>query len=126
MSVRYLCLIAIAAVLGCATGSGTPKPSRNPNLLTAKEIESANVSTAYDAVERLRPLFLHSRGEISMSNQRAQFATVYLNGQRYGDLSSLRSLLASQVLEIRYYSVAEGAARFGLMNAGGVIDVKLK
>jgi len=53
----------------------------------------------------------------------SQFATVFVNKQRYGDITTLRSIPVDQVLEIRYYSPAESVTRFGAENTGGVIDV---
>lgn len=126
MSVRYLYLIAVAAVLGCAAASGTSGTPRNSSVITEQEIAAAHVSTAYDAVERLRPLYLRSRGTTSINTPGTEYASVYVDGQRHGDLSSLRNILADQVREIRYYNGPEGAARFGLQNTGGVIEVRMK
>ncbi len=118
MSVRYLYLIAVPAVLGCATASGTSGTRRDSSLITEQEIAAANVTTAYDAIERLRPLYLHSHGQTSINTRGTQYASVYVDGQRYGDLSSLRNLLANQVREIRYYKGPEAGARFGLEYIG--------
>ena len=127
MSIRHLYLIALAAVLGCAAaGSGSSGARREPNLITEQEIAGARVSNAYDAVERLRPLFLRSRGKTSITTPGTQYATVYVDGVRYGDLSSLRNIQVNHVLEIRYYNGAEAGSRFGLQNTAGVIEVKTK
>jgi hypothetical protein len=127
MSVRYLYLIAATAAFGCAPAVRPPAIVRTPNILTAREIATIDVSTAYDAIERLRPLFLRSRGKTSLSNIRnQQYATVFINGVRNGDISTLRDFPANTVLEVRYYTVAEGAAIFGLQTVGGVINVILK
>jgi hypothetical protein len=55
-----------------------------------------------------------------------QYATVYGDGVRYGDLNSLRNILATHVLDIRYHNGAEAGARFGLQNTAGAIEVRMK
>jgi hypothetical protein len=133
MLARHLYLVAIAAALGCATastthdtGTGTAAVRRNPNLITAEEIATINVANAYEAVERLRPNFLRSRGRTTLTANAIEYPNVYLNRQRYGDIGQLRNILASTVREIRYYSPAEAGTQFGLDNANGVIEVTLK
>jgi hypothetical protein len=125
MSARCLYALMVVAVLGCASASTSGTP-RNRSLITDEEIAAAHVTSAYDAVERLRPLWLRSHGETSINTPGTQYANVYVDGQRYGDLSTLRNLLAGQIAEMRYYSGPEGATKFGLQNSGGVIEVKLK
>jgi hypothetical protein len=137
MSVKHLYLVAVAAIIGCA-GTGGPSsasltgmPPRRGNLLTAEEIVDANadVNTAYDAVARLRPNWLTPHGVTSGNDNGAgtEFALVFVEGQRFGDLNSLRGLPAYHVGALRYYNVTEAGARFGL-NGGssGVIDVTMK
>jgi len=127
MRIRYLYLIALAAVIGCASaGSGSSSSRREPNLITADDIAGIPVTNAYEAIERLRPLFLRSRGKTSINTPNTQYATVYVDGVRYGDLNSLRNILAPHVLDIRFYNGAESGARFGLQNTAGVIEVRMK
>ena len=127
MAVRYVYAIAVAALLGCASsGAGTSSAPRNRTIITEEEIATAHVSSAFDAVERLRPLWLRSHGEMSINTPGTAYANVYVDGQRYGDLNTLRNLLAIQIAEIRYYNGPEGASKFGLQNTAGVIEVKMK
>ena len=68
MSGRYFYLLAIAAVLGCASSgskSGIPPSSRS--LITNEEIARSRATTAYGAVEQMRPLWLRSHGQTSVS-----------------------------------------------------------
>jgi len=129
MIVRYAYLVAIAATLGCATTAGTGgtgSARRNSNVITEQEISSINVSSAWDLVAQLRPKFLRSHGRTTMMGNPNDYANVYVNGQEYGTIGSLRNIVASQVREIRYYSSAEGATRFGGHNGNGVIEVMLR
>ena len=125
MSVRHVYLLATAAVLACASAASSKAPV-NRNILTWEEIGVAHVTNAYDAVERLRPLWLRGHGPTSINTPGTQFATIYVDGQRYGELSTLRSLNPDLISEIRYFSGAEGSTRYGLSNVGGVIEVKMK
>jgi hypothetical protein len=135
MPVRILSLIAVAAILGCApASSGTAGRSssstapRQANLLTADEIAAANadVTNLYDAISRLRPHWLSSRGPTSFITQGTEYAIVFLDGQRHGDLHSLRSIPASEAEDIRYFNVTEAGAKFGLRGgSGGVIEVRM-
>ena len=136
MSVRILSLITAAAILGCstATTSGSSPASlsnRRGNLLLASEIASthADITTAYDAVARLRPNWLAPHGVTSGQNNGAgtEYAVVFLDGQQYGDLNSLRSIPAYHVGEIHYYNMTESGARFGIRGgSSGVIEVMTK
>ena len=126
MPMRYLYLTAVAAVLACASGSGGSGSHRDSSVITEQELSSIPVTNAYDAIERLRPLFLRSRGKTSINTPGTQYATVYVDGVRYGDLNSLRNILASHVVDIRYYNGPEAGSRFGLQNTAGVIEIRMK
>ena len=137
MSLKHLYLVAVAAVVGCASAGNAPDPTSAPgiprrgNILTADEIAyaHADVTTAYDAVARLRPNWLAAHGVTSGVDNGAgtEFALVYVDGQRYGDLNSLRGIPAYHVGELRYYDVTQAGARFGLRGgSSGVIDVTTK
>lgn len=133
MSVKQLCLIALAATLGCAPASGTSRTSstsvpRQANLLTAEEISAAHadVTTTYDAIARLRPHWLSSHGPTSFMTVGTEYAKVFLDGQQYGDLNALRNIPASEVEDIRYFNSTEAGGRFGLRaGTSGVIEVRM-
>ena len=121
---RYFYLLATAAVLGCASsGSKSGLPPTSRSLITNEEIARSRATTAYGAVEQMRPLWLRSHGQTSVSMPGSQYANVYINKQRFGDITSLRSIPIDQVVEIRYYSPAESVTRFGADNVSGVIEV---
>jgi hypothetical protein len=132
MSVNHFYLGALAAIVGCAPASNTsviPGVHRNAKVLTAEEIEAAHadVRTAYDAIARLRPNWLASHGAMSSDAGANPFATVWLDGQLYGELSTLRDIPAYQVIDLRYYDITEAGAKFGLRaGAGGAIEVRSK
>ncbi|MBA3343236.1 MAG: hypothetical protein H0T48_15585 [Gemmatimonadaceae bacterium] len=135
MSLKHLYLVAVTAIIACAPASGTSGPSRistdprRANFLAAEEILAANadVMTAYDALARLRPNWLKAHGVSSFDPRGSDFAIVFVDGQQYGGLNSLRNIPANQVADFRYYDVTEAGGTFGLKGGtGGVIEVRTK
>ena len=117
---RFLSFVALVLVgSACATSSSTELRShrmqRSPNLLTAAEISRAHVTSAYEAVERLKPNFLLAmRGEARRA--------VYLNGARLlGGIENLRLIDASTVQQIVFLNGIEAATRYGSGNRAGVL-----
>jgi len=131
MSVRHFFPIAIAAILGCASGGTSPisdtvRVPRTADYITGEEIVASNASemTAYDAVARLRPNWLAVHGKATHGSE---YAMVYVDGQPYGSIESLRNLQAYQVADIRYYDITQAGARFGVKGGtGGVIEVRIR
>jgi hypothetical protein len=136
MSVPHLYLVAVAAIIACAPASspsGTSRPGADPrkqNILTAEEIATvhADVTTAYDAVERLRRNWMVPQmTPFTAGGDGAEYPRVFIDGRHYGALESLRNIEASQVSDIRYYTVAEAGAQFGgLGGSSRVIEVRMK
>src|SRR6476620_249440 len=77
-------VVALTACASAGNASGTPKDS---SVITREEIATSMESNAYDAVARLRPLFLKSRGRTTINGEVNDYATVFVDGVRYGDLS---------------------------------------
>ena len=125
---RLVLPVAATLALACA-GAGrrnAPGLAHDPNLITADEISTVNAMTAYDVVKRLRPHFLVSRGPTSIVDTRPTTPVVYLDGVRYGDISTLVGIEASHVATIRYITGPEAQQRFGSDNVGGAILLTTK
>jgi hypothetical protein len=128
MSAKHLYLIAVAVTLACAPASPSANTGlpRRANVLTAEEIADAHAdnASAYDAIARLRPNWLVAHG---VAAHGSEYAAVFFDGQKYGDLASLRNIPAAHVGEIRYYDVTQAGATFGIKgDTGGVIEVRSK
>lgn len=120
---------ALIAVLACASGgSGSGSlPAQDRNVITDTELTSVNSSSLYDAIEKLRPHFLRSRGSSGLSGESSSdFAAVYVDGRPYGDIGSLRSLVPAQLSQVRYYDAISAQQKFGITSGSGVIDVTVK
>ena len=133
MSVKHLYLVAVAAIIACA--SGTSGPMRSPvvppraSILAAAEINAAHADavTAYAALARLRPNWLTVHGVSSFDPKANDLAIIFVDGQLYGGLNSLHNIPADQVAYFRYYNITEAGATFGLRGGtGGVIEVRTK
>jgi hypothetical protein len=103
------------------------------NVLTATEIANgAQVTTAYDAVARLRPMWLNPSDvtfqSAGMAGQSVQIAKVrvYLNDFNVGDIDYLKSVAAESVQEMRFLSQNETASRFGPTDGQVAIVLILK
>jgi hypothetical protein len=119
---KKLYVVFIAASLGCASAPAKG-PTRDSNVITEAELEAVKVSNAFEAVDRLRPAYLRSRGRTRPNAGVSAFPTIYLDGQPYGDISTLRNIQIGQVREIHYYGTADAMTRFGSQRATGVIEI---
>lgn len=131
MSSRYLYLLAAAAVVGCASTGANPGVARqSASVLTAEEMSQAHAdaTTAYDAIARLRPNWLAPKGPTSgYYNAGTNYAVVFVDGQHYGDINSLKNIAGYNVGTLHYYDVTQAGAKFGIKGgASGVIEVLSK
>jgi hypothetical protein len=124
---RNFYLFALALSTACATtGTGSAPTGRNQNVITEDEITASHESNVYDLIRSLRPMYLKSRGRSSINGSGSDYASVFMDGQLYGDISTLRNLVPSQIHEIRYYSATDAMTRFGMQAGGGAIDIHTK
>jgi hypothetical protein len=120
---RLLLVVVSGSVLGCAHPQTGPRGG-DPQLITQDEVEASRTATAYDAIQKLHANFLSYRGETSFNKSNSQpYPAVYVDGQEFGPISSLRSIPASQVATIRLYRSWEATTKFGTGHMGGVIEV---
>ena len=77
LSVTLLALLPLA----CATSSETSGgPSQNRSLITAEELATLPSVSLYEAVQRLRPAWLRSRGPVSSRAANISYPHVFLVG----------------------------------------------
>ena len=107
--------VAVAASVGVAAVGCTPGRQSVPaqrDVITAEEIASADALTAYDAVERLRPLWLRTRGERSI--RLSTEIVVYQDQTMLGDVEMLRGIPAHLIQSIRALDAADAGRLPGL------------
>ena len=100
--------------------------ARNPNVITADQISASQQTNAYDVVSRLRPNYLKSRGRTTVYTQGSDYAAVFLDGQSYGDLSSLRNISTPQIRSIQFIRGTDAVTTYGLQYGAGVIAIRTK
>lgn len=124
MKTSTFIIFATAALVGCHPAPNT-EPRTDPRILTQQEIAASGMGgSAYDVISRLRPAFLRTRGETSVHpGPTTAYPSVYLDGNPYGDITSLRNLDAINIAEIRLYQSWEAQTKFGLGNPNGVIAI---
>jgi hypothetical protein len=119
----FVPLIALA-VQACATTGGQGSASGGRDVITAEELSNAaGVTNAFEAVERLRPNFLRSRGPTSIREPSVPPIIVYLDQVRLGQVDSLRGITVESIRLIRHIPARDAQQRFGLDHTGGVIEV---
>ena len=120
-------VLTLAATLACASsGTAATRVQRDPNLITEQEIATSAESNVYDVVSRLRPMFLKTRGRSTINSGGSEYASVFLDGQYFGELGSMRNIVATQIHEIRYLSGPDAVSRYGMRYGSGAVDVRSK
>jgi hypothetical protein len=119
--------MTVVAVMACASGGGSGTTiHRDPNLITEQEIANSSETNGFDVVSRLRPMFLKTRGRSTINARNSEYASVFVDGVYYGELNSLRNIVANQIHEIRYLNGPESAGKYGIRYGTGAIDVRTK
>lgn len=123
-----LMLVALASfTVACGSArSPTAGTVRDPDLITAAELDRHADVTARQAIERLRPRFLRMRGPSSIQNADADRLIVYVDNARMGGVEVLDQIHAYEIQDIRYLSAPDATSRYGTGHAGGVIAIRRK
>lgn len=90
------------------------------NVITQAQIREGGFRTAYEAVEVLKALWLKIRPD-GLSQQRE--VLVYLDDVRLGGIQTLKQVLSSEIVLIRYYDSQTAIMRWGVDHSQGVIMV---
>jgi hypothetical protein len=121
---RWIVAAGSVLVISCTPARVVPSSAYDTRTITEQEIVASNAINAYEAIQRLRSNFLSYRGETSFYASRAKsMPTVYVDEQRYGEITTLETIPAGQVASIRLYRAWEATTKYGTGNTGGVIAV---
>ncbi len=104
--------LTLPAIVFCACGPSLQAPSRDRTVITTEEVRSAGVNNAFQLVERLRPLWLRSRGD--RSTHLPTEIVVYQDGVMLGDLETLQYIPIELVVSVRALDAAEAMRLPGL------------
>ncbi len=129
--IRRLSMLGLALVLvsGCVSGGGgtgaTRPASGGRNLILRSELQGANFTNVYDAVRRLRPRWLRSRGTTS-TRDTAPVMAVFIDNVRSGGVERLESLPIDRVEQVRYLSPTDATTRWGTNMTLDAIEVIMR
>lgn len=123
ISTRPVLALASVLLLACSPPRLGPGMVSNSQLITEEEIDASRAANALEVIQKLRANFLSYRGETSLKSESKPYPTVYLDGQEFGPINTLRTIPASQVSSIRLYRSWEATTKFGTGNMGGVIAI---
>lgn len=116
------CCAAVFVATACAT-SGAGGDGSDRNRITRAQIEATDARNAYQAIERLRPNWLTSRGPTSVTDPTPTVPGVFRDGSHVGGLTYLEQVHVAEIGELRYWPPGEAAARFGMGYPRGVIEI---
>lgn len=102
--------VLVLAFAGCTPLPRAGAPDRN--FISEQEVRAAEVTNAYQLVERLRPLWLRSRGERSF--RLSTEIVVYQDGVMLGDISVLEDIPIEIVRSLRMLDAPEAMRLPGL------------
>ena len=114
------CLTAACAA-GPAASGGAPS---DPAVITREQIQTLQVTTAYDAVKALRAGWLNEHG--AQSVRYPSVIQVYLDDTHMGDVTTLPNIAAPSIQYIRHYSGQEATAKWGVDHGAGAIYVSTR
>lgn len=115
---RTILVTVCFLVVSCGPGGGSSQTGGMRDAITAEEIVAANVYNVYDAVTKLRPLFLQQRGSSP--------PVVYVDNVGYGGPATLRDIFTTNIQRIEYIGASDATTRFGTGHSGGAIMVSMK
>jgi hypothetical protein len=107
------------ALFACASGARL----QDSNVITAPELAGSGAVNAYDAIRRLRPEMLRSRGSGAQTYFAVRSPAVAVDNTLVGGLEVLRTLDISHVSKIESVSPWLAAKRYGSTFGDGVLLV---
>lgn len=121
-------LMLVAGAAGAQDVQAKPaKPkSGGANYITQAEIEYAKVSTAFEAIQRLRPRMLQRRAGSPTDKGEGGEIVVFLDNTKFGFPDQLTSISADRIKEIRFINASDATTRWGTGYTEGVILIVTK
>lgn len=120
--------LLLLLTVGCARRSGgvadgAATAARGSDVITGQELVEASVSSgdALEAVRRLRPRFLATRGTSSIRFASAGSVHISLDGGPLLALNELSRMRPSEIAEIRYLNATDATQRFGTLAGSGAV-----
>jgi hypothetical protein len=117
-------MLALVVCTACST-TGRRSGGSSANQITRAQLESLETMSAYDAIQRLRPNWLQTRGPTSLLSG-PTLPQVHINDSRSRTIDELRSLPVIEIETMEYRSAADATTRYGTGYPGGVIEIRTR
>jgi len=121
-----LALLLLLASACASGGAGSGAGTRDRNRLPQEELAPLSQLSAWDAVQRLRPMWMRPGGIRNSANPAGHYAYVFVDGSPYGAMDSLRGFRVENVEEMHYVNSTDATIRYGGQYQGGVILITTK
>jgi hypothetical protein len=108
MKASALYVLLVLGSLGCAGTAPGGTVTANSDIITREELAATGVADLYQAVERLRPLWLRSRGIRSLTADTE--IAVLRDGAYFGPIETLRTIPTEQATQLEYVDAATVAS----------------
>jgi hypothetical protein len=112
--------VALTAAVACAPGArpagNVSAPRFSTQAISAQEITAVSSSTAYDAVKRLRPMWL-------LGNRGGGMPLVYVDNLWRGGFEELYRISTIEIEDIQLIRGYDATTRWGTGHGAGVILV---
>jgi hypothetical protein len=120
---RSIGVLLSLSVLACTHNSPPGQDGYRSQVITEDEVVASKAANAYDVIKKVRANFFSYRGRTTLIGTSSPDPTVYVDEQPFGPISSLRTIPADEITEIRLYRAWEATTKYGMGNMGGVILV---
>lgn len=116
-------LLAGCSSATTASGASGTSGRTAQNQLSRSDLAGANADNLYDAVAKLRPAWLTSRGATSVTDATPTEVDVYMDGNFLGKSDYLRQVRTNDIVSVTYWDAGRASARFGMGHPRGVIEI---
>ena len=117
-------LAMVALVLGACAAGASGGSGMNPDRISRMEIDEAGPTSAYDLIQKLRPIWLRKRGQTSFTQEGD--VVVYLDGTRLGEREALRTVSSVNLESLEFIDAGRATNRFGSGHVYGAILLRTR
>jgi hypothetical protein len=126
LGVLSLCGTAACTGMGASNPPGGAATVSDRNLLTEEDLAGMEDLNAYQAIRRLKPLWLRYRGQSVLEGPEREGLRIYTDGTFFGDAETLSQIPVRNVMEIRYLDARQATLRFGTDHSVGALLIKTR